>query len=179
MSMSLPVMLVKAMMMVMMLVSGVADPLVGGVTLQAEPEAYPQHCSPETVITTLKGFLAAFNRGDQDQLETYFDHRLRWFWNGGLGGVEPSFRTQDLDSLFNYFAARHEQAEVMRITRVHIMLPANNTISFNYWLHRRAANLGEHGAIHEGKGAIHCNGDHTFVVWNTHVGQPAEPEKSP
>lgn len=163
--------------------AGVSE-LLGEVTIKGEPDSYPASCPPETALNTLEGFLTAFNAGHQEALKTYFppgtgsvfSDSFRWFSHEGAEGGEPKFVATDPTTLLAYFAARHEQGEAMRITRLEILRPATGAISFNYTLHRMAADLGKTGVIHLGKGAIRC-ADKTFITWSMEKGVPAGAEE--
>lgn len=154
--------------------------LISQVTFDGAPDLYPSDCTAASALVTVEGFLAAFNAGDPGRVMTYVAEEstsslsdgFRWFWHDGVEGIEPSYRATDLASLSAYVALRHEQGEVMRLSRLHLQSPAHGVISFHYDLVRTAADLGEFGAVHSGKGAMRC-ADYRLIVWGMAKGKPA------
>lgn len=154
--------------------------------------AFPPSCRPHEVARFLIGFFDAVNRGDQNQLPTFFRSDFDFFAvaegdprNGGRGfffydpqnsslrffeGPPQAVQVRSRDDLLPYFVERHKQGERLRLVTVDLAYEAQRDLAQIAFVVVRYADdlptgLGGPDRIAEGKGAISCK-NQTIVAWN-------------
>jgi len=164
----------------------------GSLTPPPAVELAPAGCTRGDVIQTVERFIAAFNQGDQGQLDRLFGARFVWYsvtegdvQHGGSGFVAYGPKENGVvaapppagsavvvgtrDSLLPYFAARHTHGERLALRSFDGRYEAlRNIYNFGYRLTREADDippgLGGPDHLADGKGAIDC-ADQTIMVW--------------
>jgi len=163
------------------------------------PPVTPTSCTDASVARVLDGFIAAFNAGDQAQLDQIFGPQFVWYavtegdvQNGGRGFIAygpkengavvvpppagSNITVGTRADLLPYFAARHAHREQLALRSFGGKYEAlRNIYNFTYRLSRVADDLtpdlaGTDGIAH-GKGAIRC-ADATVIVWTMSQGSP-------
>ena len=136
--------------------------------IQAAEE--PALCTAEEVGALVDGFLAAFNAGDLNAVDSIFarEPEFEWYSTGAPGErLDPIAR--DRPSLGPYFAVRHAAGE--RLALRSVTFNGNTTGSrtygnFVYELERSASDLTS--TLFRGKGAALCyrTRPDTIIVWS-------------
>lgn len=157
-------------------------------------ETAPAGCTRSEAAQTVERFIAAFNQGDQGQLDRLFGARFMWYsvtegdvQNGGRGFIAYGPKENGVvaapppagsaiavgtrDSLLPYFAERHTHGERLTLRSFDGRYEAlRNIYNFGYRLIREADDippgLGGPDHLAGGKGAIDCT-DQTIMVWTT------------
>lgn len=163
-----------------------------------DDSAAPPRCQPRELATLLLRFFDAFNRGDQDELVTFFGPEFRWYGVGTLrrqDNEEPGFFAYSPTSgyqsalpgskagtprevLLPYFAQRHAQQERLRLLMVAGYANEDDSMSdITILLTRQASDLPPDRSspeyVYQGKGQIHCP-TQTIALWNV-VQAPDDP----
>ncbi len=166
-------------------------------TALATPHAipYPVGCTPAEVEAFLNRFLAAFNRGDQEALRTFFPtiaagrsvtdysgEKFVWYsmTDQRPDGSKRHFVAYDQPALWTYFAERHAQHEMLRLASVTIQVNQQDPFNANMslFLHRTADDLlpdaGFPPGQATGKVVMNCR-DQTLRVFSFGQGRDATP----
>ena len=119
-------------------------------------------CPPTKIAETVRAFLDAFNRGDQQALRQFLQRSVTF----SAQNPPPVgfFLSSGQPSLLDYFSQRHAHHESLELTALQIQYGASSREpGLAPTINRRSDDLptGVVGA----KGAIDCN-DQAIILWN-------------
>ena len=134
---------------------------VGATTVTYTGSPLPD-CSPTAVAETVRAFLDAFNRGDQQALRNIFQRSV--IFSAQNPAPVGFFLSSGEPSLLEYFRARHAHGETLELVALHIQYgEASHEAGLAPTINRRADDLSP--GVVTAKGAIDCK-DRAIVLWN-------------
>jgi hypothetical protein len=135
--------------------------IVGGtaVTYTGSP---PADCAPIKVADTIRAFVDAFNRGDQQALQQVFPRSV--IFSAQNPPPVGFFLSSGQPSLLEYFSQRHAHGETLELTALHIQYgAASREPGLAPTINRRSDDLPP--GVVTAKGAIDCD-DGAIILWN-------------
>jgi len=142
--------------------SASAAPIKVGGTTVTYIGAPPTDCPPAEVAEVVRGFLDAFNRGDQQTLRQIFQRSV--IFSAQNPPPVGFFLSSGQPSLLDYFSQRHAHGEALELTALQIQYgEGSSEAGLAPTISRRSDDLPP--GVVTAKGAIDCN-DHAIVVWN-------------
>ena len=132
-------------------------------------------CTSELVQGLVEQFTAAFNAGDGVVLDRIWAAQGQGFdwYSTDPPGQRTGATAQDRSTLMTYFAKRHADQEVLRLTDFQFNGISAAYANFQYHLVRQAAELPPTPYV--GKGAVFCAGGSPAIgVWS----MARDPERS-
>jgi len=142
--------------------------------LRSKDQPLPGDCTPAELVRIVEGFLAAFNRGDQEAVALYLDLDASFVVGGNdaAGGWSADITTEDLaaasdvkSKLLAYFADRHAHHEQLHLVSF-VIGPnrAKDEVDIGYELKRQTDDIVIKDGRSQGKGMISC-ATHKIVRW--------------
>jgi hypothetical protein len=136
--------------------------------------SFPQGCGPQEIIEFVNRFIAAYNSGDVDGLDQFFDAYFNWYTDGVAQGqrFDPAtfFRTSRRDELAEYITLRHAQGDRLRLLEISVAGPGwHDGMDVTFTLAREADDLPTTAnrliRVARGKGMVTCP-EKRIYVWN-------------
>jgi hypothetical protein len=135
--------------------------IVGGTTVTYSGSP-PADCAPAKVAETVRAFLNAFNRGDQQGLRQIFQRSV--IFSAQNPPPVGFFLSSGQPSLLEYFAQRHAHNETLELTGLQILYGvASREPGLAPTINRRSDDLA--AGVISAKGAMDCN-DRAIILWN-------------
>jgi hypothetical protein len=136
--------------------------------------SFPTGCGPQEIVEFINRFIAAYNSGDTDGLDQFFDAHFNWYTDGVAQGqsVDPAtfFRTSRRDELAEYITLRHAQGDRLRLLEISVAGPGwHDGMDVTFTLAREADDLPTTAnrliRVARGKGMVTCPVKRIYV-WN-------------
>ncbi len=147
-----------------------------GLGAQSLAAATTSHCTSAVTREAIVSFIAAFNRGDYESLDTQFAPPADFEWySSGRPGLRLGSKSRDRDTLLGYFRARHRAGDRLGLVSFGFNGDSGRHGNFELELRRSATGFrdGEWFRV-VGKGALICGADSTqFIVMS--LGGPEPP----
>lgn len=135
--------------------------VVGGATVTYTGSP-PGDCPPTKIAETVRAFLDAFNRGDQQALRQIFQRSV--IFSAQNPPPVGFFLSSGQPSLLDYFSQRHAHHESLELTALQIQYGASSREpGLAPTINRRSDDLP--AGVVTAKGAIDCH-DQVIVLWN-------------
>jgi hypothetical protein len=142
--------------------SAPTSPIVVGGTAVTHTGSPPVDCSPTQVAETVRAFLDAFNRGDQQALRQIFRRSL--IFSAHNPPPVGFFLSSGQPSLLDYFSQRHAHGDTLELTALHIQYrEASREAGLAPTINRRADDVPP--GVVTAKAAIDCD-DSAIILWN-------------
>lgn len=134
--------------------------------------SFPTGCGPQEIVEFINRFIGAYNSGDVDGLDQFFDAHFNWYTDGVAEGqsVDPAtyFETSSRDELAEYISLRHAQDERLRLLEISVAGPGwHDGMDITFTLAREADDLPTTPErpirVARGKGAVTCPEKRIFV----------------
>ena len=122
----------------------------------------PADCAPTKVAKSVRAFLDAFNRGDQQRLLQIFPRSV--IFSAQNPPPVGFFLSSGQPSLLEYFSQRHAHGETLELTALQIQYgAASREAGLAPTMNRRSDDLAS--GVVTAKGAIDCD-DGAIILWN-------------
>jgi hypothetical protein len=136
--------------------------------------SFPTGCGPQEIVGFINRFIAAYNSGDGDGLDQFFDAHFNWYTDGVAQGqsVDPAtyFETSRRDELAEYISLRQTQGERLRLLEISVAGPGwHDGMDITFTLARKADDLPTIPErpirVARGKGMVTCP-EKRISVWS-------------
>lgn len=138
-----------------------------GLIVLGKTSDYPEGCSPREVAELILRFFEAYNAGEIETLKDYFGRPLQWYSDTktSIAGGEYErlhFAAYNLEQLWPYFAARHQQNDTLQLLMLHVSHSRHDVVDMGFVFRRQANDLqsgqDDETRIGNGKGSMRCPG---------------------